>query len=57
MERVQKQGIFDDFVTCFGGSNVLHVWVERRDRSAQGSVAPAPGVQSRKPKKGRKKSR
>jgi hypothetical protein len=56
MERVQKQGIFDDFVTFFGGSNVLHVWVERRDRSAQASPAPAPAVRPRKPKRRRKNS-
>ena len=56
MGRVQKQGIFDDFVTFFGGSNVLHVWVERRDRSAQRSAAPTRVAQQRKATKRRKKS-
>jgi hypothetical protein len=31
MERAQKRGLFDNFAVFFGGANVLHVWVERRE--------------------------
>jgi hypothetical protein len=33
MKHLDDQGEVDDLALVFGGSNVLHVWVERRTRS------------------------
>lgn len=48
MERLQRNGVLDDFVVVFGGSNVLHVAVERRVR--EGEVVQRPSA-PKSPKK------
>lgn len=41
MKRLYAEGNVDDFAVLFGGSNVLHVWVERRRRQPQTAKRPA----------------
>ena len=64
MRRLQEAGKMDDFAVVFGGSNVLHVLVERRIRSpenpeikpkqAQGATEGSPRRRRTTPRRSRR---